>query len=204
MAVRTRKKQSTTRLWLLVALLIVVVAVIFLLPVGETTPAEEPTAPAPQTEQSQEDEIASTTLVKEGMQAPDFTVKMFDGSELTLSKLKGKVVLVNFWATWCPPCREELTRVQSDLIDRFADRAFVFLPISRGEEQATVADFRTKMNYTFPMGLDTERTIYDQYASNYIPRNFLIDQQGKVVMATVGYEPEEFESLIAKIDEMTK
>lgn len=204
MAIRTRKKQSTTRLWLLVALLIVVVAVIFLLPAGQTTPAEEPTASAPQTEQSQEDEIASTTLVKEGMQAPDFTVKMFDGSELTLSKLKGKVVLVNFWATWCPPCREELTRVQSDLIDRFADRAFVFLPISRGEEQATIADFRTKMNYTFPMGLDTERTIYDQYASNYIPRNFLIDQQGKVVMATVGYEPEEFERLIAKIDEMTK
>ena len=201
MAIRTRKKQSTTRLWLLVALLIVVVAAIFFLPIGETTPAEEPAA---QTEQSQEDEIASTTLVKEGMQAPDFTVTMFDGSELTLSKLKGKVVLVNFWATWCPPCREELTRVQSDLIDRFADRAFVFLPISRGEEQATVADFRTKMNYTFPMGLDTERTIYDQYASNYIPRNFLIDQEGKVVMATVGYEPEEFESLIAKIDEMTK
>ena len=94
--------------------------------------------------------------------------------------------------------------MQSDLIDRFADRAFVFLPISRGEEQATVADFRTKMNYTFPMGLDADRTIYDQYASNYIPRNFLIDQEGKVVMATVGYEPEEFESLIAKIDEMTK
>lgn len=201
MAIRTRKKQNTTRLWLLVALLIVVVAAIFFLPIGETTPAEEPAA---QTEQSQEDEIASTTLVKEGMQAPDFTVKMFDGSELTLSKLKGKVVLVNFWATWCPPCREELTRVQSDLIDRFADRAFVFLPISRGEEQATVADFRTKMNYTFPMGLDAERTIYDQYASNYIPRNFLIDQQGKVVMATVGYEPEEFERLIAKIEEMTK
>lgn len=201
MAIRTRKKQNTTRLWLLVALLIVVVAAIFFLPIGETTPAEEPAA---QTEQSQEDEIASTTLVKEGMQAPDFTVTMFDGSELTLSKLKGKVVLVNFWATWCPPCREELTRVQSDLIDRFADRAFVFLPISRGEEQATVADFRTKMNYTFPMGLDADRTIYDQYASNYIPRNFLIDQEGKVVMATVGYEPEEFESLIAKIDEMTK
>lgn len=201
MAIRTRKKQNTTRLWLLVALLIVVVAAIFFLPIGETTPAEEPAA---QTEQSQEDEIASTTLVKEGMQAPDFTVTMFDGSELTLSKLKGKVVLVNFWATWCPPCREELTRVQSDLIDRFADRAFVFLPISRGEEPQAVADFRSKMNYTFPMGLDTKRTIYDQYASNYIPRNFLIDQEGKVVMATVGYEPEEFESLIAKIDEMTK
>lgn len=200
MAIRTRKKQSNTRLWLLVALLIVVVGVIFLLPMEQTeAPSEEPA-----TEQSQADEIEATTLIKEGMQAPDFTVKMFDGSELTLSQLKGKVVLLNFWATWCPPCREELTRVQSDLIDRFKERAFLFLPISRGEEQQTVADFRTKMNYTFPMGLDTERKIYDRYASNYIPRNFLIDADGKVVMATVGYEPEEFDALIAKIDEMTK
>ena len=200
MAIRTRKKQSTLRLWLLVALLVVVGALMFILPTGEETPVEQNDATA----ETVADETETTTLVKEGMQAPDFSITMFDGSELTLSKLKGKVVLVNFWATWCPPCREELTRVQSDLIDRFADRAFVFLPISRGEEPQAVADFRSKMNYTFPMGLDTERKIYDQYASNYIPRNFLIDQEGKVVMATVGYEPEEFESLIAKIDEMTK
>lgn len=200
MAIRTRKKQHTTRLWLLVALLIVICAVIFLLPTSPTVQAEEGDA----TEQAAQDETATTTLVKEGVQAPDFTVEMFDGSTQTLSSLKGKVVLVNFWATWCPPCREELKRVQQDLVERFAGEEFVFIPISRGEERETVAAFREQMGYTFAMGLDPERKIYDLFASNFIPRNFLIDKEGKVLVASVGYEPEEFDALIAKIEEELK
>lgn len=196
MAIRTRKKQSNTRLWLLVALLIVVCAVIFLLPSGE-----QPTAPAPATATEQPDPEAATIAVA-GSVAPDFTVELFDGGSLHLADLKGKVVLVNFWATWCPPCREELKRVQADLIDRFAGKDFLFIPISRGEERDTVAAFREQNGYTFTMGLDPERTIYDQYASNYIPRNFLIDRDGKVVTASVGYEPEEFDALIAQIEAM--
>lgn len=197
MAIRTRKKQSTVRLWLLVALLVVVCALIFMLPTGEeAVVAEQNDATA----ETVADETETTTLVKEGMQAPDFTVTMFDGTTQSLAALKGKVVLVNFWATWCPPCREELKRVQTDIIDRFADKEFVFIPISRGEEKETVATFREQMGYTFPMGLDPERKIYDQFASNFIPRNFLIDQEGKVVIASVGYEPEEFDALIAQIE----
>ena len=146
-----------------------------------------------------EDETVATTLAKVGMQAPDFTVTMFDGSSLTLSEQKGKVVLVNFWATWCPPCRQELMRVQSDIVDRFAGQPFVFIPISRAEEKETVAAFREQMGYTFPMGLDPDRAIYDRYASNFIPRNFLINSEGTVVAATVGYEQEEFDALIAQI-----
>lgn len=197
MAIRTRKKQSPLRLWLLVALLVVVVVVIFMLPTADEA------APAPATEQV-EDETEATTIAKAGTVAPDFTVTMFDGSTQTLSALKGKVVLVNFWATWCPPCREELKRVEADIIERFKDAPFVFIPISRDEERQTVADFREKMGYTFPMGLDPERKIYDLYASNFIPRNFLINQEGQVVMASVGYEVEEFDALIAKIEELVK
>lgn len=200
MAIRTRKKQSTLRLWLLVALLVVVGALIFMLPTGEEPPVEQNDATA----ETVADETETTTLVKEGMQAPDFTVTMFDGTTQTLSALKGKVVLVNFWATWCPPCREELKRVQADIVDRFAGQEFVFIPISRAEERETVAAFREQMGYTFPMGLDPERKIYDQFASNFIPRNFLIDQEGKVVIASVGYDPEEFDALIAKIEELLK
>ncbi len=200
MAIRTRKKQSTLRLWLLVALLVVVGTLIFMLPTGEEPAVEQNDATA----ETVADETETTTLVKEGMQAPDFTVTMFDGTTQTLSALKGKVVLVNFWATWCPPCREELKRVQADIVDRFAGQEFVFIPISRAEEREPVAAFREQMGYTFPMGLDPERKIYDQFASNFIPRNFLIDQEGKVVIASVGYEPEEFDALIAKIEELLK
>lgn len=198
MAIRTRKKQSPLRLWLLVALLVVVVAVIFLLPTADEV------VPAGSVTEQVEDETEATTIAKVGTMAPDFTVTMFDGSTQTLSALKGKVVLVNFWATWCPPCREELKRVEADIIERFKDAPFVFIPISRGEERQAVADFREKMGYTFPMGLDPERKIYDLYASNFIPRNFLINQEGQVVMASVGYEVEEFDALIAKIEELVK
>ena len=114
----------------------------------------------------------------------------------------GKLVFIDLYATWCPPCRQELARVQSDVIDRFAGRDFVFLPISRGETHQTVAAFREKMGYTFPMGLDPSQAIYDRYASNYIPRNFLIGADGKVVLATVGYDAEEFDEMIKTIEKI--
>ena len=113
---------------------------------------------------------------------------------------KGKLVFINFFATWCPPCRQELTRVQKDLIDRFAGRDFLFLPVSRGEKRSDVAAFREKTGYTFPMGLDSTRTIYDRYATNFIPRNYLIDRDGRIITATIGYSPEEFDELIAAIE----
>lgn len=171
----------------MLALIALILAVILLLPgCGNRTKSA----------QTQTDDA---TIVKAGDPAPDFTVEMVDGSRMTLASLRGKVVLLNFWATWCPPCREELTHVQSDIIDRFAGRDFVFLPVSRGEARSAVEAFREKTGYTFPMGLDPDRAIYDRYASNFIPRNFLIGPDGKVLLATVGYDDTEFTELTAAI-----
>lgn len=183
-------KKSNKSLWVMLALIVVIIAVILLLPSCGNRGGKK----------SAESETEATTLVWAGDTAPDFTVEMFDGSRVSLKDLRGKVVLLNFWATWCPPCREELTHVQTQIIDRFAGKPFVFLPVSRGEERAAVAAFREKTGYAFPMGLDPDRAIYNRYASNYIPRNFVIDQKGKVVLATVGYDDKEFEELIRTIE----
>ncbi len=160
---------------------------------------------APQSASAQQQaEIEATTLIKQGQKAPDFTVEMVDGEKVTLSSLKGKIVLINFWATWCPPCREEFKRVQKDIIDHFKGQDFVFLPISRGEKKATVDSFRDKQGYTFPMGLDPTQEIYKKYASNYIPRNFVVGKDGKVIYVSVGYEAKEFESMVKAIEEALK
>ena len=183
-------KKSNKSLWVMLALIAVIIAVILLLPGCGSRNARK----------SAETKTEATTLVGAGETAPGFTVDLTDGSRLSLEELRGKVVLLNFWATWCPPCRQELTRVQTDIIDRFAGKEFVFLPVSRGEKREAVEAFREKTGYAFPMGLDPARTVYDRYASNYIPRNFVIDRKGKVVLATVGYDEHEFEELIRTIE----
>ena len=73
------------------------------------------------------------TSVKVGDNVPEFVVEMFDGQKIDIKDLKGKIVLINFWATWCPPCQEELKRVQKEIVDRFKGKDFVFLAISREE-----------------------------------------------------------------------
>lgn len=188
---RQHKKKSN--LTLIVMLVLVIILGAFLL-LWNPTPAKAQERPTPE----------QATIVKDGHKAPDFEVQMFDGSTIKLADLKGKVVLLNFWATWCPPCRAELARVEKDIIERFKGEPFVFIPVSRGEKRATVAAFREKMGYTFPMGLDTESSIYKKYAETYIPRNFLIDKSGKVVKASVGYDEAEFAELIKLIEETIK
>lgn len=185
---KRKTRKSNVTLGVMLAAIVLLAAAIFWMP----SPKQE----------GPKDDTAQTTLVKEGDMAPAFEVEMFDGGKIASESLRGKVVLVTFWATWCPPCRQELSVVKEKLIDRFAGRNFVFLPISRGETREAVAAFREKAGYDFAMGLDTDRSIYDRFAENYIPRNFLIDTEGRIVEWHVGFDEAEFDAMITRIDSM--
>lgn len=144
------------------------------------------------------------TKVNVGDPAPQFSVKMLDGSVVNTSDLKGKVVVISFWATWCPSCRAELARVDSEIIDRFENDDFVFIAISRGETREVVENFRKMTNYKFPMGLDTDSNIFNMFADKYVPRNFIIDRKGNIAAEYTGYNNEMFQNLISDIDKTLK
>ena len=194
MANTTHKKRgSALTLSLLLVVLIAITAYII-----ATLPEDvvEEGSVATLADDNMPDDIAETTLINAGDIAPDFTVEMLDGSNVTLSALQGKPTLLIFWATWCPPCRDELAHLQEGVIDVYGDTITV-LPLSRGEKREVVEEFIAKMGYTFPVGLDEEQAAYQLYASNYIPRCFVIGRDGVVVYSGVGYD----EAVAAEVKE---
>lgn len=146
-----------------------------------------------------QNDLKETTLLNVGDNLPAFTCKALNGKDLSSDDLKGKVVLINFWATWCPPCKAEMPLMQSELYERIKNDKFMIVAISRGEETDIVKKFIEKFNYTFPIYLDKEAKVYNLFASKYIPRNFVIGKDGKVKFTSVGFTKEEFKKLVTVI-----
>ena len=200
-----KKRGSNLSLVLMLIALLGLVAAILLWPadkkpVAEAEQEEEIVVEEPKADMTDEErEIEATTLIKVGQVAPDFSVEMLDGRTIKLSELRGKVVMLCFWATWCPPCRQEMAHLQEGVIDHFAGKDLVVLPISRGEKREVVEKFITDHGYTCGVGLDPERAIYDQYASNFVPRTFIINKRGKVTYRVAGYDEATAEAVNAAI-----
>ena len=139
------------------------------------------------------------TLIHEGDLAPTFTVEMVGGEVFDLEKQRGKVVLVNFWATWCPPCVEELPHLRDEVLPIAGDD-FVMICVSREETNEKISAFARKHRVAdLPMGGDVDRSIYKQYADHTIPRNFVVDRDGTVIFQSVGFEKPDFEKMIEAI-----
>ncbi len=118
--------------------------------------------------------------------APDFAVPDLAGQAVRLSNLRGKVVLLNLWTTWCPPCREEMPSMER-LFRQLRDRGFVLLAVSQDEAgKAAVAPFVRDLGLTFPVLVDPEHQVGDRYQVWGYPESFIIDREGRVVERVIG------------------
>jgi thiol-disulfide isomerase/thioredoxin len=129
------------------------------------------------------------SIAKVGEQVPEFSITKSDGS------------VINFFATWCGPCGIELPEVEKEIYNKFKDKNFVLLVIGRNHTYPELEKFNT---FSFPMYSDPNRQIFDMFAKQSIPRNYLIDKDGKIVLATVGYVEEEFKQFPKKIEQLLK
>lgn len=121
-----------------------------------------------------------------GQSAPELTLTDMQGQEVSLSQFRGKVVILNFWATWCPPCREEMPSMEK-LHRDYQDKGLVMLAVNveqNGKE--VVADFLKKTPYSFPILLDGDQTVQNSYGVFRFPESFIIDRNGVVVERIIG------------------
>ena len=140
-------------------------------------------------------------IVKVGEMMPSFSIVSDNGTKINSAELKGKVVLINFFATWCPPCQKELASVQQTLWPKYKDNnKFVMLVIGREHSDKELATYNEKKGFTFPLYPDKSRAIFGAIAKSLIPRSYLIGKDGKVIYAGKGYTDKEFAELLEKIE----
>jgi len=139
--------------------------------------------------------------------ATDFTVEMVNGEKIQLSDLKGKVVLLNFWATWCAPCIREFYEMPSKILEKYKNEDFVFIPVAIGEDKALVTK---KMAYLkgkeidFNAGFDPDKKVWNKYATGAIPKNFITDKKGIIKFTSTGNNETNVDNLAKEIGKLLK
>jgi peroxiredoxin len=124
--------------------------------------------------------------VPTGALAPDFTLRTMNGPNLRLHEQRGQVVLVNFWATWCGPCRQEMPHLNR-LHDKYRASGFVLLGVNIDDDPRAAAELATRLGVKFPVLLDTDKKVSRQYDMNAMPATLVIDRDGKVRHIHRGY-----------------
>jgi cytochrome c biogenesis protein CcmG, thiol:disulfide interchange protein DsbE len=126
--------------------------------------------------------ITSPLLAKP---APPFTVTLFDGQTISLEELRGKTVFLNFWASWCPPCRAEARDLEAAW-QRVKDKDVVFIGVALQDTEANSREFLKEFNVTYPNGKDPSGRMAVDYGTWGIPESFFIDAEGRITYKHVG------------------
>ena len=131
--------------------------------------------------------LSTTLTAVDPVDAPDFTLSDMDESAHTLSDLRGNYVLVNFWATWCPPCRKEMPSLES-LYQQYRDRSFRVLAVNQWENQDHVFSYMGELDVfpSFPILFDPNSEVSERYGVRGLPTSFIIDPQGRIIYRAIG------------------
>ena len=146
-------------------------------------------------------------IVKVGDMAPDFSMKLTNGKLVKLSSFKGRVVMLQFTASWCSVCRKEMPFIERDIWLKYKNNPnFALLAIDRDEPLETVVAFSKSIPITYPIGLDPKADIFALYAVREagITRNVIIDKEGRIVYLTRLYNEVEFRGMTDVIDDLLK
>jgi peroxiredoxin len=135
--------------------------------------------------------------------APDFTLKGSDGRNLRLQEQRGQVVLVNFWATWCGPCRQEMPHLNR-LYSKYHDSGFTLLGVNIDDDPRTAANAAARLGLKFPVLLDADKAVSKLYDLGSMPATVLIDRDGRVRYLHRGYREGMEEAYERQIRELVK
>lgn len=139
--------------------------------------------------------------LKMGDSLPKFELTSTVYGNIDSADLKGKVVLVNLFATWCGPCQKELADVQSTLWPKYKDnKDFVMLVVGREHTDEQLQKYNERKKFTFPLYPDPKREVFSLFAEKSIPRAYLFDKNGKLIYSSIGYTAEEFSKLMETIE----
>jgi peroxiredoxin len=129
----------------------------------------------------------SVPAVPAGERAPDFTLPSLSGQEVSMAKLRGKVIILNVWATWCEPCRAEMPSMETLYEDFKSNKNFVLLAVSQDERgREAVAPFIKKNGYHFTVLLDPKNLVSSAYGASGVPETFVIGRDGRIVAHHLG------------------
>jgi peroxiredoxin len=132
---------------------------------------------------------------------PVFVLKDLDGASHRLADYRGKVVLINFWATWCGPCLDEMPSIQ-ELRDKLKGKPFVVLAINLDEPESRIRKFLTQMKVNFPILLDPDRQVARQWDARIVPASFVIGPDGRVRYSLVGELNWGHDIVVSRISEL--